>query len=70
MVNKFFKIFHPVGAHPSYLIGDDPISVKSKNLMPNIIDVVKGITKEIKILVRTTILKMEHVLEIIFTLWI
>ena len=38
-----------MGAHPSYLIGDDPISAKSKNLMPNIIDVVKGITKEIKI---------------------
>ena len=43
------RYFNPVGAHPSYLIGDDPISVKSKNLMPNIIDVVKGITKEIKI---------------------
>ena len=43
------RYFNPVGSHPSYLIGDDPISVKSKNLMPNIIDVVKGITKEIKI---------------------
>ncbi len=43
------RYFNPLGAHPSYLIGDDPISTKSKNLMPNIIDVVKGITKEIKI---------------------
>ena len=43
------RYFNPLGAHPSYLIGDDPISKKSKNLMPNIIDVVKGITKEIKI---------------------
>lgn len=43
------RYFNPVGAHPSHLIGDDPISIKSKNLMPNIIDVVNGITKEIKI---------------------
>ena len=43
------RYFNPLGAHPSYLIGDDPISTKSKNLMPNIIDVVNGITKEIKI---------------------
>ena len=43
------RYFNPIGAHPSYLIGDDPISTKSKNLMPNIIDVVKGFTKEIKI---------------------
>jgi len=43
------RYFNPLGAHPSYLIGDDPISTKSKNLMPNIINVVKGITKEIKI---------------------
>ena len=43
------RYFNPVGAHPSYLIGDDPISIKSKNLMPNIIDVSKGISKEIKI---------------------
>ena len=43
------RYFNPLGAHPSYLIGDDPISTKSKNLMPNIIDVVKGIKKEIKI---------------------
>ncbi len=43
------RYFNPLGAHPSYLIGDDPISTNSKNLMPNIIDVVKGIKKEIKI---------------------
>ena len=43
------RYFNPIGAHPSYLIGDDPISTKSRNLMPNIIDVVKGIKKEIKI---------------------
>ena len=43
------RYFNPVGAHPSNLIGDDPISIKSKNLMPNIIDVVKGINEQIKI---------------------
>ena len=43
------RYFNPIGAHPSCLIGDDPIYTKSKNLMPNIIDVVKGIKKEIKI---------------------
>ena len=43
------RYFNPVGSHPSNLIGDDPISIKSKNLMPNIIDVVKGIKKEIQI---------------------
>ena len=43
------RYFNPVGAHPSYLIGEDPISAKSKNLMPNIIDVVNGITKKIEI---------------------
>ena len=39
------RYFNPVGAHPSYLIGEDPITTKSKNLMPNIIDVVKGYKK-------------------------
>lgn len=43
------RYFNPIGAHPSCLIGDDPIYTKSRNLMPNIIDVVKGIKKEIKI---------------------
>ena len=43
------RYFNPVGAHPSNLIGDDPISTKSKNLMPNILDVVKGISEQIKI---------------------
>tara|TARA_Y100001978_G_C23694901_1_gene436960 strand:- start:1071 stop:2075 length:1005 start_codon:yes stop_codon:yes gene_type:complete len=43
------RYFNPVGSHLSNLIGDDPISNKSKNLMPNILDVVKGLRKEIKI---------------------
>ena len=43
------RYFNPVGSHQSNLIGEDPTSIKSKNLMPNIIDVVKGIRKEIKI---------------------
>ena len=43
------RYFNPVGAHPSKLIGDDPTSLKSKNLMPKIIDVIRGDSDEIKI---------------------
>ena len=37
------RYFNPIGAHKSGLIGDDPLSGKSANLMPEIIKVVKGI---------------------------
>ena len=43
------RYFNPIGAHPSNLIGDDPTSTKSKNLMPKIIEVARGESKEIKI---------------------
>ena len=36
------RYFNPIGAHKSGLIGDDPLSGKSANLMPEIIKVVKG----------------------------
>ena len=43
------RYFNPIGAHPSGLIGDDPISGKSQNLMPSLIDVAKGLKKNIDI---------------------
>tara|TARA_B100000212_G_scaffold126469_1_gene94819 strand:- start:2150 stop:3157 length:1008 start_codon:yes stop_codon:yes gene_type:complete len=36
------RYFNPIGAHYSGLIGDDPISDKTNNLMPAIINVVNG----------------------------
>ena len=43
------RYFNPVGAHHSGLIGDDPLLGKSQNLMPSIIDVAKGLRKNIEI---------------------
>ena len=43
------RYFNPVGAHHSGLIGDDPLFGKSQNLMPSIIDVAKGLRKNIEI---------------------
>ncbi|MBO8232350.1 UDP-glucose 4-epimerase GalE [Prochlorococcus marinus str. MU1402] len=37
------RYFNPIGAHKSGLIGDDPLSGKNANLMPEIIKVVRGI---------------------------
>ena len=36
------RYFNPIGSHKSGLIGDDPLSGKNANLMPEIIKVVKG----------------------------
>tara|TARA_X000000950_G_scaffold41957_1_gene46143 strand:+ start:34040 stop:35044 length:1005 start_codon:yes stop_codon:yes gene_type:complete len=36
------RYFNPVGAHPTGLIGDDPLKDKAKNLMPAIIKVANG----------------------------
>ena len=36
------RYFNPIGAHSSGLIGDDPLSEKTNNLMPAIIDVING----------------------------
>ena len=36
------RYFNPIGAHKSGLIGDDPLSAKNGNLMPEIIKVVRG----------------------------
>lgn len=43
------RYFNPIGSHPSFLIGDDPLIKKSTNLMPAIIRVVKGIEKFVEI---------------------
>ena len=39
------RYFNPVGSHPSSIIGDDPTILKTTNLMPAIIQVVKGFKK-------------------------
>tara|TARA_A100001388_G_C28750004_1_gene491621 strand:+ start:777 stop:1781 length:1005 start_codon:yes stop_codon:yes gene_type:complete len=36
------RYFNPIGSHPSFLIGDDPLIKKTTNLMPAIIRVVNG----------------------------
>ena len=43
------RYFNPIGSHQSKLIGDDPLSEKSVNLMPAIINVVKGFKKELDV---------------------
>ena len=43
------RYFNPIGAHYSGLIGDDPISDKTNNLMPAIINVVNGKKKYLEI---------------------
>ena len=43
------RYFNPIGAHKFGLIGDDPFSGKSKNLLPSIIRTALGLNKEIKI---------------------
>ena len=40
------RYFNPIGAHNNGLIGDDPLLENTKNLMPSIINVAKGL-KEI-----------------------
>ena len=36
------RYFNPIGAHHSALIGDDPSSSKKQNIIPSIIEVIKG----------------------------
>jgi len=43
------RYFNPIGSHPSFLIGDDPLIKKTTNLMPAIIRVVKGIENSVEI---------------------
>ncbi len=43
------RYFNPIGAHHMGLIGDDPLSGKSENLMPSIIKVFKGIKQNLEI---------------------
>ena len=43
------RYFNPIGSHKLGLIGDDPLSGKSENLMPSIIKVCKGIKPKIEI---------------------
>ena len=43
------RYFNPIGAHHYGLIGDDPLLEKSKNLMPSIIKVAKGLKKNVDI---------------------
>ena len=43
------RYFNPIGAHPSTLIGEAPITTKSKNLMPNILNSIKNPNSKIKI---------------------
>tara|TARA_B100001989_G_scaffold177393_1_gene128373 strand:- start:4177 stop:5178 length:1002 start_codon:yes stop_codon:yes gene_type:complete len=43
------RYFNPIGSHESGLIGDDPLSGKDSNLMPEIIKVVKGFKKYLNI---------------------
>ena len=41
------RYFNPIGAHKFGLIGDDPFSGKSKNLLPSIIITALGLSKVI-----------------------
>lgn len=43
------RYFNPIGAHEFGLIGDDPFSGKSGNLLPSIIRVALGLSEKIKI---------------------
>ena len=43
------RYFNPIGAHESTLIGDDPLSSESSNLMPAILKVVQGFEDSLKI---------------------
>ena len=43
------RYFNPIGSHHLGLIGDDPLSGKSENLMPAIIKVYKGLKPNIEI---------------------
>ncbi len=43
------RYFNPIGAHHYGLIGDDPLSEKSNNLMPSIIKVAMGLKKNIDV---------------------
>lgn len=43
------RYFNPLGAHEFGLIGDDPFSEKSKNLLPSIIRAALGLSSKIKI---------------------
>tara|TARA_X000000950_G_C13910694_1_gene658883 strand:+ start:3131 stop:4135 length:1005 start_codon:yes stop_codon:yes gene_type:complete len=43
------RYFNPIGAHHLGLIGDDPLSGKSENLMPSIIKVFKGIKLKLEV---------------------
>lgn len=60
------RYFNPIGAHESKLIGDDPLSSESSNLMPAILKVFKGFENSLKILEMTMPPKMELGLETIF----
>jgi len=43
------RYFNPIGAHPLGLIGDDPLTGKTENLMPSIIKVYKGIKPNLEV---------------------
>ena len=43
------RYFNPIGSHDLGLIGDDPLSGKTENLVPSIIKVFKGINQKIEI---------------------
>ena len=43
------RYFNPIGAHHSGLIGDDPSAIKSQNIMPSIIKVIKGLKNNFEI---------------------
>ena len=43
------RYFNPIGSHVSGLIGDDPLSGKNSNLMPEIIKVAKGFKNHLNI---------------------
>lgn len=43
------RYFNPIGSHHFGLIGDDPLLEKSKNLMPSIIRVAKGLQKNVDV---------------------
>lgn len=43
------RYFNPIGSHSTGLIGDDPLSGKNTNLMPEIINSVKGFRKYLNI---------------------
>ena len=63
------RYFNPIGAHPTGLIGENPLS-KPRNIFPLITNVALGKLKNFEYLEMIGLHQMALVLETIFILWI